>query len=159
MLIRQLDPVTDRPAVAALLTEAQDYYYLWLGHAPGKAEVEDVFDHGPPGFDLARTQWLGLYLRGQLSGLAELSFGFPGPNDAYLGLMILSPYARGAGHGAAFLAHIETLVRPCPNLYLGVLQANPKGRAFWQRHGFTPTGVSRLDESTGHTIHRLVKAL
>ena len=159
MLIRRLDPVTDRPAVAALLTQAQDYYHLWLGHAPGEAEVEDVFNHGPPGFDLARTQWLGLYLNGRLSGLAELSFGFPGPDDAYLGLMILAPEARGAGHGAQFLAHVEALARPCPNLYLGVLEANPRGRAFWQRQGFTPTGVSRHDDATGHTIHRLMKPL
>lgn len=159
MLIRRLDPVADRPAVAALLTQAQDYYHLWLGHAPGAAEVEAVFTAGPPGCNPATSHRLGLYLHDHLNGLAELSFGFPGPNDAYLGLMILAPDARGAGHGAAFLAHIEALALPCPNLYLGVLEANPRGHAFWLAQGFTPTGVSRHDVDTGHMIHRLMKNL
>lgn len=158
-LIRPLDPVLDRAAVALLLEEAQDYYHLWLGRAPGHEQVEEVFTSSPPGCDPARSHRLGLYLDGTLSGVAELSFGFPQPQDAYLGLMILSPAARGQGQGAAFAAHIETLARPAPHLYLAVLQANPKGRTFWERQGFTPTGVSRHDAETGHTIHRLVKPL
>jgi GNAT superfamily N-acetyltransferase len=158
-LIRPLDPATDRPAVAALLHEAQDYYHLWLGHAPGAGQVEEVFTAGPPGCDPAKSHRLGLYLNDQLSGVAELSFGFPTLEDAYLGLMILAPAARNHGHGAAFSAHIETLARPCPRLYLAVLDANTKGRAFWERQGFTATGVSRRDTETGHTIHRLVKPL
>lgn len=159
MQIRPLDPATDRAAVARMLTEAQDYYHLWLGHAPGPAQVEEVFTAGPPGCDAARSHRLGLFLDGRLGGVAELSFGFPEPQDAYLGLMILSPSARGQGHGAAFLAHVETLARGAPRLYLAVLEANPRGRAFWEAQGFTPTGVFRCDPETGHRIHRLVKPL
>ncbi len=158
-LIRPLDPATDRAAVASLLLEAQDYYHLWLGHAPGAEQVEEVFTSGPPGCDPAKSHRLGLCLDGTLSGVAELSFGFPLPEDAYLGLMILAPRARGQNHGTALTAHIETLARPAPRLYLAVLDANPKGRAFWERQGFTPTGVSRHDPESGHTIHRLVKPL
>ena len=51
--------------------------------------------------------------------------------------------ARNAGAGA---------------LYLAVLDANPRGAAFWAREGFTRTGVSREDEH-GHTIRRLLKPL
>ncbi|TGD64654.1 GNAT family N-acetyltransferase [Tabrizicola sp. WMC-M-20] len=160
-MIRALDPAADRPAVAALLTRAQDYYQLWLGRPPGPAEVEDVFTDGPPGCDPAASQRLGLFLDGTLNGVAELSFGFPTPPDAYLGLMILAPDARSQGHGAAFLANIESRARAAlaPQLYLAVLQANPRGAAFWARMGFHPTGVSRFDADTGHTSHRLVKPL
>lgn len=158
-LIRPLDPVTDRAAVASLLLAAQDYYHLWLGHAPGPAEVEDVFTAGPPGCDPARSHRLGLYLDGDLGGVAELSFGFPQPQDAYLGLMILAPAARAQGHGAAFLAHVQNLAHPAQHLYLAVLEANPRARAFWQTQGFAPTGISRCDPDTGHRIHRLMKLL
>ena len=158
-LIRPLDPVTDRDAVTALLQEAQDYYHLWLGHAPGADQVEEVFSAAPPGCDPGTSHRLGLCLDGILSGVAELSFGFPAPQDAYLGLMILAPKARNKGHGASFTAHIESLARPAAHLYLAVLEANPKGRAFWEAEGFTPTGISRHDPDTGHTIHRLVKPL
>jgi GNAT superfamily N-acetyltransferase len=75
--------------------------------------------------------------------------------------MILAPQARSAGQGAAFFAHVEGLARAraCPNLYLAVLEANPRGRAFWDRMGFAATGTFRDDAETGHRIHRLVKPL
>jgi GNAT superfamily N-acetyltransferase len=158
-LIRPLDPVRDRNDVAVLLLQAADYYHLWLGHDPGPEQVDEVFSACPPTCDPARSQRLGLFLDGQLAGVAELSFGFPLPEDAYLGLMILAPAARGHGHGAAFTSHLETLARHSPRLYLGVLQANARGHAFWARQGFVPTGVSRFDDETGHTLHRLVKLL
>lgn len=157
--IRRLDPAADRAAVADLLREARDYYQLWLGHDPEAAEVEDVFTAGPPGCDPARSQRLGLYLDDRLSGVAELSFGYPEPEDAYLGLMILAPRARGEGHGAAFFAQAQALAHPCPRLYLAVLEANPRARAFWESQGFSATGVFRDDAETGHRIHRLVKRL
>ena len=158
-LIRLLDPVRDRNDVAVLLLQAADYYHLWLGHDPGPKQVDEVFTACPPTCDPARSQRLGLFLDGQLAGVAELSFGFPLPEDAYLGLMILAPAARGHGHGSAFTSHLEALAHPCPRLYLGVLQANARGHAFWARQGFVPTGVSRFDAETGHTLHRLVKPL
>jgi GNAT superfamily N-acetyltransferase len=158
-LIRPLDPVRDRNDVAVLLLQAADYYHLWLGHDPGPEQVDEVFSACPPNCDPAQSQRLGLFLDGQLAGVAELSFGFPLPEDAYLGLMILAPAARGHGHGAAFTSHLETLARHSPRLYLGVLQANARGHAFWARQGFVPTGVSRFDDETGHTLHRLVKLL
>ena len=160
LAIRRLDPVADRTAVAAMLAEAADYYDLWLGHAPGAAEVEGVFSAGQPGCDAARSCRLGLY-DGGLVGVAELSFGFPGAMDAYLGLMILSPMARGRGYGAQFLGHIEGLARArdATGLYLGVLERNPRGRAFWERMGFRATGVTRVDAEYGHVVDRLRKVL
>ncbi|WP_103332622.1 GNAT family N-acetyltransferase [Pseudotabrizicola formosa] len=160
-MIRALDPAADRAAVAALLTRAQDYYHLWKGHPPGPAEVQEVFTSTPPGCDPAASHRLGLILEGTLQGVAELSFGFPTAQDAYLGLMILAPAARAQGHGAAFLADIETRARAAQalRLYLAVLQANPRGAAFWARMGFQPTGTIRHDPDTGHSIHRLVKPL
>ncbi len=160
-MIRPLDPLRDRAAVAELLTRAQDYYHLWLGHAPGPTQVEDVFTATPPGCDPAASHRLGLFLSDKLAGVAELSFGFPTASDAYLGLMILAPDARAQGHGAAFLAHIETRARAAQasQICLAVLQANTRGAAFWARMGFAATGLSRHDADTGHTLHRRVKPL
>jgi GNAT superfamily N-acetyltransferase len=97
----------------------------------------------------------------RLSGVAELSFGFPGPADAYLGLMLLGPWARGQGLGARFLAHVEALARTqgAPQLCLAVLDANPRGRAFWERQDFARTGLRGQDKATGHWLERLAKPL
>ncbi|WP_434618117.1 GNAT family N-acetyltransferase [Tabrizicola sp. M-4] len=158
-MIRPLFPETDRAAVAAFLQEAADYWVLADGAPPGPQAADDFFTDCPPGCDPAASHRLGLFRDGRLSGLAELSFGFPAPGDAYLGLMILAPRIRGQGHGARLLSHVETLAREtqAPTLYLGVIEANPKGRAFWERCGFVPTGVTRQDDR--NLTHRLAKPL
>ncbi|MDR7125834.1 GNAT family N-acetyltransferase [Pseudotabrizicola sp. 4114] len=160
-MIRALNPAADRAAVFALLTEAQDYYHLWKGRAPGVEEVDDFFTGAPLTCDMAATLRLGLFAKDRLIGLAEVFFGFPTASDAYLGLMILTPDARSNGHGADFLAEIEARCRSrnATRLSLAVLQANPRGAAFWARMGFSPTGISRDDTEYGHTLHRLVKPL
>lgn len=161
--IRRLDPAADLAAVTTFYAEAGDYWLLAEGRAPDAAKAAAFFTDCPPGCDPAASHRLGLFQSGRLSGVAELSFGFPEPGDAYLGLMILAPRSRGKGTGRAFLAHVEHLARAAgaPRLYLAVLDANPRGRAFWLREGFGETGVARVDEEDGlrHRIERLVKLL
>lgn len=158
---RRLDHGTDRAAVADLLYRARDYYVLWKGRAPDDEDVDDVFVGSPPGCDPAESLRLGIFEDETLSGVAELSFGFPAQNDAYLGLMILAPEARSKGNGAAFLKEVEVLAKAkgADRLYLAVLEKNASGRAFWERMGFVPTGVMRETEENGiaHRIFRLVK--
>lgn len=157
--IRDLDPVQDPDLVRGFYAQAPDYWLMAEGQAPDDSKITGFFTDGPPGCDPAASHRLGLFLDGRLSGLAELSFGFPEPGDAYLGLMILGPWAQGAGHGPVFLAHIEALARArgVPSLYLAVFEANTGGRAFWEREGFAPTGVS--GRNARHVLHRLVKPL
>ena len=161
MLIRELDPVNDLPAIIRVQTEAQDYWLLAEGHCDPTAKAAAFFTDTPPGCNSANSHRLGLFEDGQLSGLAELSFGFPEAQDAYLGLMLLAPRLRSKGAGAVFLAEVERLARlaGAPVLYLAVLEANPRGRAFWERMGFAATGKSGRDAETGHVLHRLAKAL
>lgn len=160
-MIRPLDPRADLPLVAKFCTEAADYWLLADRRAPDAAKAAAFFTDSPPGCDPARSHRLGLFADGTLAGVAELSFGFPEPADAYLGVMLLAPRLRGRGHGAAFLVHVETLARAASArlLYLAVLDENPRGRAFWQRHGFHPTGMRRQDTETGHWLERMVKPL
>jgi GNAT superfamily N-acetyltransferase len=159
MTIRILHPETDLPAVAAFLQEAADYWLLADGTAPGPTAAQDFFTDCPPNCDPAASHRLGLFVDGHLSGLAELASGFPEQGDAYLGLMILAPSCRGMGLGPQLLAEVEARARSsgAPTLYLAVLEANPKGRAFWDRHGFRPTGIIRQDDR--NIIHRLAKPL
>lgn len=161
MLIRPLDPVADLGRVAAFYARAADYWLLADRVAPDTAKARAFFTDAPPGCDPAASHRLGLFHRGQLAGVAELSFGFPDPRDAYLGLMILAPRQRGQGLGALFLTHVEDLARAAgaPRILLAVLDENPRGRAFWERNGFRDTAIWRDDPETGHRIRRLDKPL
>lgn len=160
MRIRELFP-SETALVAQFYREAPDYWLLAEGRCDPPAQAQDFFTDAPPNCDPATSDRLGLFLTQRLSGVAEVSYGFPDPSDAYLGLMLLGPWAQGAGHGRTFLAHVEMLARKrhATRLYLAVLDVNPKGRAFWLREGFTPTGLRRHDATTGHWIERLVKLL
>lgn len=161
MLIRSLHPVADLAAVTAVQAEAQDYWLLAEGKCDPAAKAAEFFTDGPPGCDPARSHRLGLFADGVLGGLAELSFGFPEVRDAYLGLMLIAPRLRSKGAGVVFLAEWERLARlaDAPVLYLAVLEANPRGRAFWERMGFAATGKTGRDAESGHVLHRLAKGL
>ena len=158
-LIRPLDPIRDLDAVEDLYARAADYWILADRRPPDRQKAAEVFTDPPPNCDPSASHRLGLFQAGMLVGVAELSFGFPAAQDAYLGLMLLDAGRRSQGLGAVLLAEVQTRAAPAPHLYLAVLQANPRGRAFWERHGFTDTGLSRHDPDTGHTLHRMVKPL
>lgn len=160
-LIRALDAVADLDAVAALYAEAADFWIMSDRKAPDRQKAGEFFTDGPPGCDPALSHRLGMFEGGRLVGVAELSFGFPEASDAYLGLMMFAPAARGRGFGPVFLAEVERLarLRGSPRLYLAVLEENARGWAFWQAQGFAPTGLSRDDAETGHRVHRFLKAL
>lgn len=160
MRIRELFP-SETALVAQFYREAPDYWLLAEGRCDPQAKASDFFTDAPPNCDPAQSDRLGLFVAQRLSGVAEISYGFPEPDDAYLGLMLLGPWAQGAGHGRAFLAHAEALARKrhAARLFLAVLDANPRGRAFWEREGFKPSGKRVQDKITGHWLERMVKDL
>lgn len=142
-VIRALDPMRDRPGVAAAIRDAADYVFVERGTSMTPALAgglaEEFFTSAPPGSDPTRSLRIGLVAPGgRLLGFAEVSFDYPARGDAYLGLIILVPDARRGGQGRAFLSRLEHLARSrgATRLFLAVLDANDAGRSFWRRMGF-----------------------
>jgi len=138
-VIRSLSASADAAAVTCLFTAAADYVALESGLAPSAALTEDFFTDAPPGGDSATSLKLGLVLpEGTLAALADVAFGYPEATDAYIGLMLVGTRWRGQGLGSRMLDHIiaASRARGATRLLIAVLEANPRGRAFWQRHGF-----------------------
>ncbi len=162
-LIRPLDETADAALVDAFWDSCADYIALERITATPKVLTHEFFHDAPPGADPAASLRLGLFVDGVLAGVSETGFGFPEVSDAYLGLMVLGAKARGGGYGAAFLHWIEQAcrLRGAQRLYLGVLVANPRGRAFWAAQGFVATGPLRditLGDLT-QPAQRMVKTL
>ncbi|MFN3661400.1 N-acetyltransferase family protein [Yoonia sp.] len=159
MNIRDLHPETDLTAVHEFYRDAPDYWIMAEGVAPGLQKAHAFFQDCPPQCDPRQSRRLGLFANDRLSGLAELSFGFPAKSDAYLGFMMIGPWARNAGLGAGFLAHVVYLAQQADAqaLYLAVLDVNQAGRRFWERHGFQPTGITGT--TNGLCVTRLRKEL
>ena len=137
-MIRPLDPRTDAEAILDLYHRTADYIDLESGRTPSPVLVEEFFADAPPGSDPVTSLKLGVFEEGRLVGIADLAFGYPEPTDAYLGLMMLAREARGRGLGRLFLHHLEEAARArgVTRLLLAVLDANPRGCAFWEREGF-----------------------
>ncbi len=96
-VIRPLSPETDRAAVRALYDRAADYIDLETGLVPDDALVEEFFTDAPPGGDPAAGLKLGLFSGPRLDAIADLAFGWPEPDDAYLGLLLIAADRRGRG--------------------------------------------------------------
>ncbi len=162
-LVRPLDPIADREAVADLFRRSADYVLLERGEPPGEEVVNEFFTDAVPGSSAAAQLKLGMAENGPLIGLADMGFGYPAAGDAYIGLLQFDAAARGRGLGARFLRHLEAAARAAGarRMFVAVLDANPRGRAFWQREGFTveteavPVTLGRRTQGAS----RLVKPL
>ena len=125
--------------------------------------TDEYFTDAPPGCNPADSLRQGLFSGPDLIALAEMACGLPTPGATFLGLMVVAPAARGTGAGPTLLRHFEQAARnrACTRLYLSVLDANPRGHAFWTRLGFAHSGKSdpvSLGRKT-QTAHRLFKPL
>lgn len=162
MPIRRLDPIADRARVEALFAASADYVQMERDQDPGPQITEDFFADAPPGADPAASHRVGLF-QPDLIGIAELSFGYPDALAAYIGLLMIAPPARGKGAGQRLLRHLEDTARRrgAKMLYLAVLDANQRGRAFWQREGFS-LALANCSVTPGRKTqiaHRLGKPL
>lgn len=163
MLIRPLSPETDRARVATFFDTIADYVHLERDAPPDASVVDEYFTDAPPGCDPAQSLRLGLFEDSTLIALAEMGFGFPESDNAYLGFLAVSASARGKGAGEILFTHLQTEARSRGNtaMFLAVLDANPRARAFWERLGFTLAIANRevtLGQKT-QLAHRMRKPL
>lgn len=160
MDIRPLHPTRDFAILRGLFDAAADYVELESGAPPSDQTVTDFLQDRPPNTGPEAAHHFGLFDGADLVGAMGMLFGYPDPSDAYIGLLILDPAHRGGGMGAQAVHHAADFARhhSATRLLVAVLEENPKGRAFWDRQGFTlektfPAGAG------GHIRHRLTRAL
>lgn len=161
--IATLDPARDRARTQAMFERAADYIRLETGLPPDGGEAARFFAEGPPGADLARSRKFGQEAGAALISLADLAFGFPEADDAFIGLLLVDPACRGRGLGRQMLDHLARTAREAGarRLLVAVLEANPAGRRFWEREGFrlARTAPPRRYGDRIHVAHRLARPL
>ena len=161
--LRLLDPVADFEAVVAVYDRSMDFVRLERGDCAPEDAAHAFFDERPPK-DGVRCDKMGVVgADGGLDGLVDLAFDYPDAGDVFLGLLMLMPQARGAGLGGDILERVKTIARDAGarRLLLGVLDDNPRARAFWQRQGFglEATRGPFAFGTRSHLVHRLVLRL
>lgn len=137
---------------------------LETGTEPSDATVADFFTDCPPGSDLAASCKLGMFMPdGALVAIADMAFGYPETDDAYIGLLLIDQNRRDLGLGRIFLDHLTGTARArnATRLLIAVLDENTRGRAFWEREGFCLL-QSFPDFKAGlktHVVHRMARPL
>lgn len=129
----------DHDRLAALCRECTEFFELVEG-MPGGAEVaSNVLGPLPSNVTGGRKSVFGLERAGTLIGLLEILEGFPAPDIAYVGLLLLHPAARGTGLGTRVWAAVSPWLhtRGATTARVVVQHQNPSARRFWERQGFT----------------------
>lgn len=153
----------DAHAVRDLYDRAADFVAMETGSRPNNTTVAGFFADCPPGADIAKSQKLGLFLANQLVAIADLAFGYPEIDDAYIGLLLIDKGCRGMGLGHVFLRHLKGLAQThdASRLLIAVLDENLRARAFWEREGFRLVKSIpdfKLGRKT-HVVHRMALQL
>ena len=160
IMVRLLDPSSDRQMVEGLFEAASDYVQLEGGDPSGAAHAQEFFDDWPDFFPPVTRLNLGLFAGDELAGIIESGGGWPLPDDAYLGLMLFAPAFRGRGLGRHFFAAYCDLMREraATRVVLGVLHNNPRARTFWMRLGFV-VEKANVETTNGRLVDRLVRPI
>ena len=161
MILRDLDPARDRAAVQDLYHRAADYVRLETGADPAPDAAARFFADTAPGIDVRTGLKLGAVQGERVLGVLDASFGYPDPQDAYIGLLMLDPATRGQGLGPRLLRLFETRARArgATRALVAVLQSNPAGLRFWTREGMTEERRFPPTDSVPHVRIRMTKTL
>jgi len=130
-------PVTlaDAPAIQALIDEDPEAYALLEGAPVRPDEAEQLLRELPPG----RQRFT--HLLDELA-LIDLLEGYPDEHTWMLGLIFITPGARGRGLGTQLIEAICAHVRAAGGrmLRLAVVPANTGARRLYDRLGFVHVG-------------------
>lgn len=162
VVLSPLDPERDLDAVAAVYARAADYLSVESGLTPDTA-AQAFFEDRPPASTQEPFKFAVAGADGAPIAIGDLAFGYPEPEDAYLGLLLLIPEARCRGLGEAIFGEVKHIasLRGASRLLVGVLDVNARARAFWERRGF------KLSQTSGphafgerrHIVHRFELSL
>jgi GNAT superfamily N-acetyltransferase len=126
-----------------VLEDAPAYAELVTGAPPGQADAQSTFSVLPPDKSYDDKFVFGVYRDARMIGCIDLIRGFPQPQTAHLGLLLIAESQQRRGHGTAAYHAVEDTIRrwgTCTEVRIGVVRTNAGVLPFWSRLGFVPTG-------------------
>jgi GNAT superfamily N-acetyltransferase len=137
------DDPADMTALQRVLEAAPGYAERVTGLPAGAADAQSTYSILPPGKSYDDKFVLGVFAGSRMIGCADLIRGWPRPDTAHVGLLLLAEPYQGKGHGRRAYEALEACIRgwgTCSRIRIGVVETNAQALPFWQRIGFAPTG-------------------
>ena len=132
----------DIPTLLALC-EGNPMYYR---HCPPPVSAQSLREDMralPPGKGMEDKHYLGIFDGERLIAVMDLILGFPDDRTAFIGFFMVDASQQGRGVGSRIVREtFEHLAPAFSSVRLGYVQGNEQSRRFWEKNGFTPTGVT-----------------
>lgn len=157
-VLRMVQTPKSLASVQAVIEAAPEYYWLTSGAGPKESAARSLFETLPAGKTHQDKYVLGIWLGDKQVGVVDIIRGFPLPNVAMLGLLLLSESHQRSGLGRAAYKLVEQLVRTWQEILrvrIGVVETNAKVVPYWQRMGFEATGETK-PYSAGLVVSRVI---
>lgn len=145
----------DAAVVQQVLQAAPVFALMTQGKLSAPDEGKQELLALPPGKQAQDKFFFALEdAKGRVLGCADLIRGYPEPEIAYLGLLLLVEEVQGLGYGSQAMLQLRQLACDwgCNRLRLGVVEQNVAGRAFWQRQGFVEIARKTLPHLIGTVL-------
>lgn len=129
-----------------LILDSAEYYYMKVEGVPKMEDnAKAIFESLPPNCTYDDKFVFFIELNNGRIGLADLVFGYPEKEIAFIGLLLLDQKFHGQGLGRRSYQLIEefTKSRGAKFIQLGVNDTNEVGMRFWPKLGFKINGRSR----------------
>lgn len=156
------DTAADRQALRQVVFGAPAYAIACDGHPPREGDVEELVASRPPGSQPSQKQLLGIALDGDTIGCISLVRGWPAPDTAHIGLLLLDEAHQHQGLGHQAHAELEALLQEWPEinrLRVAVVSASEPARRFWQREGYREEGSSSAPSTVAGGLTIMSKPL
>lgn len=137
----------DVETLQRLLASVPEYAERVTGHPPGPSDALSALISVPPDFDPEGKCAIGLWDGCDLVAFADVLLGYPNPEVAFVGLMVVHGDRQGEGLGRRLHEGVLQRVRREPFVHtmrLALVQTvAPTVEPFIQVLGYTPTGQEK----------------
>ena len=126
-----------------VLEAAQAYAQRVTGSPPGRADAQSTYTILPEGKSYEDKFVFGVYLKSEMVGCVDLLRGYPEPQVAFLGLLLIAEPFQHRGIGRAAYRLAEEYIRAwsaCSTVRAAVIRTNEAVLPFWLKLGLVPTG-------------------
>ncbi|MFC7374046.1 GNAT family N-acetyltransferase [Brachybacterium sp. GCM10030268] len=135
----------DAEDVQALLARSPGYTLRTRGRSVAGDDGHGVLIDRPPGTAASAKTVFGLRDdSGALRGLCDVIHGWPSPETAHIGLLLVDDAAQGSGLGRLLHDSVIAQLRArgdIAQLRAGIVGTNADAaQGFWERLGYRPTG-------------------
>ena len=134
--VRRLDD-SDADGILALC-EGNPQFYRYCEARPSREQVLRDLHITPPGVGLSDKYYVGFYQEDVLVAVMDLIDGYPEPEIAFIGFVMMSRAFQGRHVGSAIIREAAAYLQAAGKtaIRLAIDKANPQSTHFWKRNGF-----------------------